>query len=131
MPDRPLEAYSSEVLADFIRGRGISYFPEELDFIEQRLSIARFVDLFGRPPASSPDPQMDPGSPAASIPNPVQPCPKCHGLGQVRVHTGWIPCDCPMGKDLVRAAAANARRRQPQTASPDRFRQALESWGIE
>jgi hypothetical protein len=34
---RPLESYSSQVLAAFIRARQISYFPEELDVLEQKL----------------------------------------------------------------------------------------------
>jgi hypothetical protein len=34
---RPLESYSVEVLAEWIRVRGFSYFPEELEGIEKRM----------------------------------------------------------------------------------------------
>ena len=37
--NRPLESYSSAVLAEFIRVKGISYFQEALDAIEARLSV--------------------------------------------------------------------------------------------
>jgi hypothetical protein len=36
---RPLESYSSRVLAEWVRVRGWSYFPEELEAIEKRVEM--------------------------------------------------------------------------------------------
>lgn len=79
---RPLESYSSEVLATFIERRGISYFPELLDSIEQEIANARFQELFGRPIAPPP---------AAGR------CGACKGIG--RLPFGEY-CSCKMGRDL-------------------------------
>ncbi len=36
---RPLESYSPRVLAEWVRKRGISYFPEEIEAIERQLLL--------------------------------------------------------------------------------------------
>jgi hypothetical protein len=41
MSERPLESYSSATLAEFIRRRMISYFPEELDAAERAAAAKR------------------------------------------------------------------------------------------
>lgn len=37
-PRRPLDSYSPEVLAEWIKRSGFSYFPEEFDYIEAELA---------------------------------------------------------------------------------------------
>lgn len=120
---RAVASYSSEVLAEFIRVRGISFFPEELDFIEERLSTARFRALFRQQPCGSDTAKTGEASGTAV-------CQKCHGFGQLPTSNQF--CDCRMGKDLLRAAAAVARDKAPRTQrSPDEIRQALRSYGMD
>jgi hypothetical protein len=45
--DRPLESYPAAALAEFIRFRGVSYWPEEIDAAEQRAMVAKKPERTG------------------------------------------------------------------------------------
>jgi hypothetical protein len=70
---RPLEQYSAPVLAEWIRRRGISYFPEELDHVEAELARHQAAQDSGR-------------------------CPRCQ-YGRI---PGGAYCACQLGQDLQR-----------------------------
>ena len=86
-PAPPLESYPAAVLAEFIRRRGLSYFPEELE--------AAAAAVAGSTPAAR-------GGGGR--------CARCAGFGIVGFPAAGPYCTCPMGQDLGRVAASDQRR---------------------